>query len=199
MRVLLDRGARVNNALSGAVDDYNMVKFLLSRGAKIIVSRKGLTVGSVDSVSAISSAAGSGSIEVLRMLLSHADEADIKGSPEALNCAAASGQLDCLNVLIDHGFDVNAFTKGCWIEETPLLAVCHSNKPNPHVLKTLLDKGANTSIQASNGDTPRRSLLLILKPVDPPLTSLQSPRHGSMERPLKRPTTLDRRRRHIPP
>jgi len=163
MRVLLDRGARINNALSGAVlvDDYNMVKFLLSRGAKIIVSRKGLFVGSVDSVSAISSAAGSGSIEVLRMLLSHADEADIKGRPEALNCAAAGGKSDCLNMLIDHGFDVNAFTKVCWIGETPLLAVCKSQKPNPHVLKTLLDQGADTSIQASDGDTPRRFTLLI--------------------------------------
>jgi len=161
MRVLLDRGARINNALSGAVHDYHMVKFLLSRGAKIIVLRRGISVGSVESVSAISSAAGSGSIEVLRMLLSHADEADVKSSGNALNCAAASGQLDCL---IDHGFDVNAFTKGCWIGETPLLAVCHSNKPNPHVLKTLLEKGADTSIRASNGDTPRRSLLLIPSP-----------------------------------
>lgn len=138
-----------------------MVKFLLSRGAKIIVSRKGLVIGSVESVSAINDAAGSGNIEILRMVLSHAEEADIERSPDALNYAAAGGNLECLNELIDHGFDVKAFTKGSRTGETPLLAVCHSKKPNPHVLETLLGKGANTSIQASNGDTPRRSPLSI--------------------------------------
>ncbi len=161
MRVLLDRGARINNALSGAVHDYNMVKFLLSRGAKILSSRRGLSAGSVESISAITDAAGTGSIEVLRMLLSHADEADVESSWEALNFAVAGGHLNCVNVLIDHGFDVNAFTKDCFKGETPLLAVCHSQKPNPDVLKTLLDKGADTSIRASNGDTPRRSPLII--------------------------------------
>lgn len=161
VRMLLDRGARISNALSGAVNDYNVVKYLLSRGAKIVSSRRGLSAGSVDSMSAITDAAGTGSIEVLRLLLSHADESDIESSREALSFAAAGGQLDCLNLLIDHGFDVNAFTKDCFKGETPLLAVCHSQRPNPHVLKTLLDRGADTSIRASNGDSPRKSPLII--------------------------------------
>jgi len=93
MRTLLDRGARINHALLGAVHDYDMVKFLLSRGAKIMASPR--------ESSAISDAAGAGSTEVVRMLLSHADEADIKSSRDALNCAAAAGRLDNLNMLID--------------------------------------------------------------------------------------------------
>jgi ankyrin repeat protein len=191
VRTLLDRGARINKALLSAVQDYDMVKFLLSRGAKVIASPM--------ETSAIDDAAGAGSTEVVRMLLSHADEVDIKSSRAALNFAASGGRSDNLHVLIDHGFDVNAFIKGCFVGESPLLAVCQAREQNQRVLKTLLDKGADTSIQASNGDTPRRSQFPIPSQLIFLLTSLKSPRNGLMERPLNRPTTPDRRRRHIPP
>lgn len=148
MRFLIGRGARLNNALLYSVHDYNMVKFLLSQGAKIIAA-PGKT-------SAITNAAGAGNTKIILVLLSHADDAELKSSRDALNWAAARGRLETVDLLIEQGFDVNAFTKDCCIGETPLLAICQGKEPYPQVIRRLLDKGANISIQSSNGDTPRK-------------------------------------------
>ena len=149
MRILVDRGARLNNALLCAVDNYDMVEFLLSRVAKIIAAP--------GKISAITNAAGAGDTKVARMLRSHADDAELNCSRDALNWAAAGGRLDTVNLLIEQGFDVNVLIKDCSIGETSLLAVCQAKEPCPHIIRTLLDRGANISIQSSSGDTPRKS------------------------------------------
>ena len=93
-----------------------MVKFLLSRGARIICER------SKDS--AITTAAGGNNFEVVQLLCSHANDTELGGSREALNWAASRGCIDTVRLLIERGFDVNAAIDECIVGETPLIAVC---------------------------------------------------------------------------
>lgn len=154
MRILIDRGARFDNTLLSAVDDYAIVDYLLTRGAKV-VSVPG-------KASAISSAAGAGNTEVVRLLLSHADDAVLTGSREALNWAAAGGRIDTVQLLIEHGFDVNAFVEDCTVGQTPLLAACGLKKVNPQrmaVAKLLVKEGADVNARGQNGKTAAELLV----------------------------------------
>lgn len=74
-QILIDRGAHLGNALLSAADDTSMAKFLLSRGAKV-VSAPGQT-------SVITNATGAGNTEVVRLFLSHANEAELDSSRDA--------------------------------------------------------------------------------------------------------------------
>lgn len=153
-QILIDRGARFNNALLYAVDDYAMVNFLLSRGAKV-VSAPGKT-------SAITDAAGASDAEVVRLLLSHANDAELEKSRDALNWAAASGRIDTAKLLIEHGYDVNATTKDCIVGETPLLAACAPKKVTPQrteVAKLLVKHGADVNARNQDGMTAAELLV----------------------------------------
>ena len=110
MQIFIDRGANFDNALPTAVDDYSMVQFLLGRGAKVVSAPRKIT--------AITNAAGAGNTEVIRLLLSHADDAELDGSRDALNWAAAGGRIDTVRLLIEHGFSVNVIVKDCIVGET---------------------------------------------------------------------------------
>lgn len=148
MQILVDRGAGLKNALLYSVDDYAMVEFLLSRGAKI-VSASGKT-------SVITNAVSAGNIEVVRLLISHANDAELNSSPDALNWAAARGRIDAVRLLIGRGFDVNARTKDCQVGETPLLAAFESKKVTPQriaVAKLLLKHGADVTARNQDGKT----------------------------------------------
>ena len=112
MRILIDRGARFDNALLAAVDDLNTVQFLLSRGAKI-VSAPGKT-------SAITNAAGAGNTEVVRLLLSYANDVDLDDSRDAVERAAARGHTDTVKLLLEHGFKLNTDVKDRVVGETPV-------------------------------------------------------------------------------
>jgi ankyrin repeat protein len=148
VQILIDRGARLDNALLYSVDDYAMVDFLLSRGAKI--------VSALGKISAITNTASAGNIEVVRLLISHANDAEIDSSSDALNWAAARGRIDAVKLLIRRGFDVNARTKDCQVGETPLLAACESKKVTPQrmaVAKLLLKHGADVNARNQDGKT----------------------------------------------
>ena len=154
VEILVDRGAHLDNTLRCAVDDYAIVKFLLSRGAKII--------SMPDKISAITNAAGVGNVEVIRLLISHANDAELDSSREALNWAAARGRIDTTRFLIEHGFDVNATMAKCIVGETPLIAVCQSKYPNPQriaVAKLLIKNGADINARDKTGTTAAEMLL----------------------------------------
>lgn len=151
--MLIDRGARIDNVLRYP-RDYAMVKFLLSRGARIICEPS--------KNSAITNAAGGDNFEVVRLLCSHANDAELKASGEALNWAASGGRIDTVKLLLEYGFDVNATTEGCIIGKTPLVAVCQSTFPSPHriaVAKLLLEKGADINARDKNGTSAAEMLL----------------------------------------
>lgn len=147
VQILVGRGARLDNILLSTVDNYDMVDFLLSRGAKIVSRCK---------LSAITDAAGAGNIKVVELLLSHANEVDMDASRDALHWAAASGRMDTAKLLIERGFDVNATTKDCLVGETPLFAMCEIKKLDPPrmaVAKFLVEKGANIHARNRDGRT----------------------------------------------
>lgn len=148
VRILIERGAHLNNALLPAVHDHDMVKFLLGQGAKVVAQ---------SGDPALKSAASTGNIEIIRTLLAHADDAELNGSRDALIYAASAGQVDTINFLTEQGFSVNAFTKTDSLGETPLLAVFYTMEQYLEVVITLLDKGADVSVRSSKGSTPRKS------------------------------------------
>ncbi|KAL8812725.1 MAG: hypothetical protein Q9223_002255 [Gallowayella weberi] len=107
-QLFLDRGTRIGPALSSASRDVAMTGWLLDRGAKI--------VSPPYPGSAIVTAAGRGNPEVVRLLLSHATDADLASSREAMHWAAASGRVEVVKLLIEHGFDINETVENCFIE-----------------------------------------------------------------------------------
>lgn len=154
VQILLDRGARFNDALLFAARDYNMAKFLLSQGAKVI-SAPGKS-------SAISNAAGGGDVEVVRLLLSHANDAELDSSLDALNWAAGGGHIEVVKLLIEHGFDVNVTTEDPFVGKTPLLATCKFNRLDPErmaVAKLLIKEGADVNARDQNGKTAAELLV----------------------------------------
>ena len=78
--------------------------------------------------SATANAAGAGNTKVVRLLLSHANDAAFNGSRHALNWAAAGERIRTVEVLIEHGVDVNTLTKSCVVGKIPLPASCGSRK-----------------------------------------------------------------------
>ena len=154
MQIWIDRGAIFDNALPTAVDDYNMVEFLLGRGAKV--------VSAPGKISAITNAAGAGNTEVVRLLLSHADDAELDGSRDALNWAAAGGRIDTVRLLIEHGSSVNVTVKDCVVGETALLAACGSRKMTSQriaVARLLVKEGADVGARGEDGMTAAELLV----------------------------------------
>ena len=153
--MLIDRGAIVDGVLSAAVDDLVLVEVLLKHGARIAP----LTSGQG---SALTDAAGGGNVQVVRLLLAHADEGDLASSADALHWAAAAGRVDAAKILIEHGFDVNRSIPGCDVGETPLLATCAVRKPSPTrlaVAKLLIEHGADAHHRGQGGQTAADLLL----------------------------------------
>ncbi|KAL8724760.1 MAG: hypothetical protein Q9181_006689 [Wetmoreana brouardii] len=135
-QILIDKGARLGSALRSAADDDSMTKFLLDRGAKV--------VSESDQSSAITTAAGGGNIKVVRLLISHANDMELRRSREAMHWAAAGGRIDVIKLLLEHNFDVNTRIECCDVGETPLLATCEVRKLTPErlaVAKLLRERG----------------------------------------------------------
>ena len=136
------------------MNDPTITKFLLDRGAKI--------VSAAGQRSALSSAAGRGNVHVVRLLLNHADDADLANSHEALHWAAAGGREDVVKLLIEHGFDVNRVISNCSMGETPLLATCEVGKLDSErleVAKLLIKEGADVHARGREGKTAAEKLL----------------------------------------
>lgn len=131
-----------------------MVQFLLGRGAKV--------VSAPGKISAITNAASAGNIEVVRLLLSHADDAELDGSRDALTWAAAGRRIDTVRLLIEHGFSVKVTVKDCVVGETPLLAAYGSRKMTSQriaVARLLIKEGADVGSRGEDGMTAAELLV----------------------------------------
>lgn len=137
-----------------------MGEYLLNQGAKIVGSYTGPTGTSRGVASGIVTAASAGNKELLKLLLSHADDWDIQRSRHALNCAVDGGHVEIIELLLDWGFDINAHTTECSAGETPLhaaLVVRGGAALSARLVERLLARGANVMLQDADGDTPRTS------------------------------------------
>ncbi|KAL8709639.1 MAG: hypothetical protein Q9225_007423 [Loekoesia sp. 1 TL-2023] len=148
VQILVGRGARLDNALLHAADNITMARFLLDRGAKIFSAPRQL--------SALTNAASAGNTEVVRLLISRANDAEFSSSRDALHSAAARGRIDVVKLLIEHGFDVNTRAEDPWVGATPLLATCQFRKATPDTLavaRLLIDHGADVNARSRDGTT----------------------------------------------
>ena len=141
VRVLLDRGADVNEALSAALSAgrIKVAKLLKDRGADLnLVPLTLLTL--------------LGDVEVVQSRINQGaniDETDNRGcSP--LIVAAKWGYLEIVKLLLDNGADVNAWA---WdtMEQTALMEA--SDQGHVELVKFLLQKGANVNFRNKNGWT----------------------------------------------
>ncbi|KAL8876904.1 MAG: hypothetical protein Q9192_008780, partial [Flavoplaca navasiana] len=127
VRLLVERGATLRDDLLCGVKDCATARYLLDRGARIVKD-------SDPDVSAIITAVATHNTSMLSLLLSYADDADIRTSYEALHFAAMYGYLDAVEVLLNHGIDVNTHLPVSDYEETPLASACQGTKPTTEFL-----------------------------------------------------------------
>ncbi len=167
--LLLDKGADVNIAdaigvtplvAAAGVDDTAVAKLLLARGAA--VNAKANIGGAA---TALLGAAYNGNVELTRVLLAHgadvnAVSADRNGTAKngpiqfgyvtPLHMATSSGSIDVVKLLLDGGakFDL-ADVRGM----TPLMWSVSTDRPQPRVVRMLLDKGADRDAKSHVGET----------------------------------------------
>lgn len=141
-------------------DNHDMAEYLLSQGAKIVGSYTGPRGIVCRVASGIATAASAGNKELLKLLLSHADDRDIQRSGHALHFAVGAGHAEIVELLLDRGFDINAHATDYSAGETPLLAalaVRGGAALSAQLVKILLARGADVMLQDADGDTPRTS------------------------------------------
>ncbi|KAL9628887.1 MAG: hypothetical protein Q9204_005592 [Flavoplaca sp. TL-2023a] len=146
VRLLVERGETLPDDLLCGVKDCATARYLLDRGARIVKD-------SDPDVSAIITAVATHNTSMLSLLLSYADDADIRTSYEALHFAAMYGYLDAVEVLLNHGIDVNTHLPVSDYEETPLASACRGTKPNSETVKRLLERGADVNFRDTSGST----------------------------------------------
>ncbi|KAL8844635.1 MAG: hypothetical protein Q9176_001147 [Flavoplaca citrina] len=146
VRLLVELGATLPDDLLCGVKDCAIARYLLDRGARIVKD-------SNPDVSAIITAVANHNTSMLSLLLSYADDADIRTSYQALHAAAVCGYLDAVEVLLNHGIDVNTHLPICDYEETPLASACRGYKPNSEIVRILLERGADVKFRDTNGST----------------------------------------------
>jgi len=168
VKLLLENGADVaasdeshETALNEAAyaNDLATVKLLLRKGADV-------NARDVTGETPLMNAAAEGNAEMVGMLLARGADINavsnkelglhVKNGPIALGLctplimAAAYAGLDTIQVLLDHGARVNAQdTRGM----TPLMLAIASDRPDPRVVRLLLEKGADPKIKSGNGET----------------------------------------------
>jgi Ankyrin repeats (3 copies) len=145
IELLLSRGANHDGALAVAVvyhKDPSTVQLLLRHGATDPVSY------------ALVCAAGQNKTEMAKILLTHpnAPKRPSSSSNNALTKAASKGHLEMVLLLLDEfSFPINGRDNQ---GRTALFAACSADYPNAQLVQTLIDRGANINLPASN--TPRK-------------------------------------------
>ncbi|EGD96948.1 hypothetical protein TESG_04372 [Trichophyton tonsurans CBS 112818] len=155
IKFLLDHGGSINppspkdpSLLGHAAGftDYETVKFLLDNGAVL----DNPTDGSPSSV--LVSAASTGNLSVVKLLLESADPEIIRKSSRAISAAAASGHLKVVEMLLDSNMSIDG---DCALGyQSPLHAACFTDRPSPELVKFLLSQGASVNSLDDRLNTP---------------------------------------------
>ena len=170
IRLLLDAGADVNGADSlgvtpliaaASVDNAEVAKLLLAKGAEVNARAN---VG--QSATALMGAAFNGNAEVTRLLLARKAKLDVVsadrgatvkngavlfGNVTALHMATSSGNAEVVKLLLNAGAAVDApDARGM----TALMWSVSTDRPDPRIVRMLLDKGANPSVQSKLAESP---------------------------------------------
>ena len=169
VKLLLEKGAQVNGAdssgftpliLAASVDDTAVAKLLLEKGAAINAN-----ASTGQASTALMGAAHNGNLELTRLLLTRnadvnpisADRSgNVKNGPvafgkvTALHLAVSSGSAEVVKLLLNAGASVNPRdVRGM----TPLMFAVSSDRPNIGIVRMLLAKGADASIQSNIGES----------------------------------------------
>lgn len=170
--MLLDKGADVNVAdnlgvtpliAAATIGDTRVARLLLSHDADANARAEGM--GST--ATPLMGAARNGDVELTRLLLAKKPDVNVVsrdetglvkngpvafGSVTALHMAALSGSSDVVKMLIDAGAHIDA---GDIRGMTALMWAVATDRPEPRVIRTLLEKGADSSIISKAGENVR--------------------------------------------
>ena len=169
VKLLLQKGAEVNVVDSGGftplnaaanVDNTAVAKLLIEKGASLTAKT---SIGQVGP--ALMGAAHNGNLELTRLLLAHnadfnaisaENDGNVKNGPvlvgnlTALHFAVASGSAEEVKLLLDAGAPVDPRdVRGM----TPLMVAVSTDRPNADIVRMLLAKGADASIQSKIGES----------------------------------------------
>jgi ankyrin repeat protein len=169
VRLLLARGANVNDAdgvgitplvAAANVNDLEVAKLLLAHGASA------LKTSTAEGVSTpLTGAARNGNTELVRLLLAGKADVNAIGAETgprvknglitfarvtALHMAAVSGNVEAVRMLLDAGATVDPRdARGM----TPLMFAIATDRPNPRLIRVLLQAGASSSLESLAGET----------------------------------------------
>ena len=169
VRLLLSRGADVHDVdgvgitplvAAANVNDTEVAKLLLARGANP------LKTSTAEGVSTpLTGAARNGNAELVRLLLARKAEVNAIGAETgpkvknglitfarvtALHMAAVSRNADVVKMLLDAGATVDPLdARGM----TPLMFAIATDRPNPRIIRLLLQAGASPSLKSLADET----------------------------------------------
>jgi ankyrin repeat protein len=170
IHLLIEAGADVNAAdnagttplmAAARADDMSVAKLLVAKGADV----NHIAAGTGQSATALMAAAYNGNTELVRLLLARGARVDpvsrdftevvkngrvLFGRNTALHMAVASGKADVVKLLLDAGAAVNPQDVR---DATPLIVSLSNDRPQPAVIRLLLEKGANPSLRSSGGES----------------------------------------------
>ena len=171
--LLLDTGANVNAAenrgvtpllAAAAAGNTAAAKLLLARGADPHAYAPGI---GYKFATALMGAAHSGDVELTRLLLARKPDlnakspdrdANVKNGPvaygelAALHLAIAAPSLEVVTLLLDAGAAVDTRdVRGL----TPLAWAVGTDRPDPRIVRLLLDRGADPLAASKDNETPR--------------------------------------------
>jgi ankyrin repeat protein len=144
VKVLIDRGAKVDIIGAACVGDVERVESFIKEGNINTTTPRGKTP--------LMCAAEAGYLKVVTLLLVNGVEVDAKDNlgSTALMKAAEEGQLDIVKLLMNKGADVNLKDKSGF---TSLISAALREKSSLDVFQLLLDRGAQINAKSNSGLT----------------------------------------------